>query len=132
MVTMARGVVGHPCAGHQPLQSLAALFQGLLAKVAPVQVQEVEGDQGRAGGVGRRPQCLEVAVAMTQKRDRLAVEERVVHAQSADRIGYPPHPLSEICAMTAPERNAIAFFPRDQPVSVMLDLMYPAGAARWR
>ncbi len=67
------------CPVYDALQSRAPLFKRILAKVAAVKVQQIKGDESRAGGPGCGSQRVELAVAIGKKDDRLAVEERIVH-----------------------------------------------------
>ena len=62
------------------------------------------------------------------KRDRLAIDQRAVGRQTADRLRDLRQPVGEIRAVTAPHGHSASVLAGDDPVTVMLDLVQPVRA----
>jgi hypothetical protein len=74
----------------------------------------------------------EGAPSVVAEHDRLAVDERRVHGQSANRRGDPWESISEVRTAPAPNLDALALFAGEDAETVMLDFVQPAGPAGGR
>jgi hypothetical protein len=111
----------------EPRKPVAPLLERALPKVLAVEAQEIEGDEAGARAAGLGAQRPEVAPSIGTEHDRLAVDQRVLGGQIADRLRDPRQPVGEIRAVAGPQRDAGSRLAGEQPVAVVFDLVQPGG-----
>jgi hypothetical protein len=73
---------------------------------------------------------MEVAPSVVHEHDRLAVDQRPTHRQTANRLGDRREPIGEVRAATAPHLGALTELADEDAEAVMLDFVQPAGSGR--
>jgi hypothetical protein len=69
---------------------------------------------------------VEVAPSVVREHDRLAVDQRPIHIETANRLGDRRKPVGEVRAAAAPDLDALALLAGEDAETVMLDLVQPA------
>jgi hypothetical protein len=70
----------------------------------------------------------EVAPSVVLEDDRLAVDQRLVRREAANRLRYPRGAIREVGAASAPDLDALALLQGEDAETVVLDLVPPAGS----
>jgi hypothetical protein len=73
---------------------------------------------------------MEVAPSVVHERDRLAVDQRPTHRQTANRLGDRREPIGEVRAAAAPDLRALAQLADEDSEAIMLDFVQPTGSGR--
>src|SRR5687768_5906169 len=87
-------------------QETFSIFQRTLAKIIPIEVQQIEGPVFQTVGAAllkRILQCLEVASAVGPQRDNLSVHDRLRNGQIFCRFGKGSQPIGPILVIAAKE-----------------------------
>ena len=71
---------------------------------------------------------MEVAPSVVHERDRLAVDQRPTHRQTANRLGDRREPIGEVRAAAAPDLRALAQLADEDAEAIMLDFVQPTGS----
>jgi hypothetical protein len=70
---------------------------------------------------------VEVAPPVVPEHDRLAVDQRPVDIEAANRLGDRREPIRKVRAAAAPDHRALAELAGEDAEAVMLDLVQPTG-----
>src|SRR5271165_7164061 len=67
-------------------------------------------------------------MSVRAKRDRLAIDQRALGSQTADRLRDLRQSVGEIRTVAAPKGHSASLLAGEDPVPVVLDLVQPARA----
>jgi hypothetical protein len=115
------------------LQPALSLLERLSPQVRPVEVQDVEGEVRHGRPLGKAPQVLEAREArgpVAEDHRDLAVDPGAPDGQLLDRRRDLGEALRPVLAVAAHEPHAALLHSREDPISVVLQLMEPAIARR--
>ncbi|HEY1863156.1 MAG TPA: hypothetical protein VGG77_05570 [Roseiarcus sp.] len=109
----------------EPLERLPPRLQWPQALIVSLEAHKIEGHERdlRAAALGQ--EGAEVAAPVLPQHDRLAVDQRPVHIEGADRLDDHREPIGEVRTAPRPERARPAS--SEDAEAVVIDFVQPAG-----